>query len=127
MNSSPSQRCGCPKVKRSVPELRSVPTQPRMTPTRIIQIALGIEPEDSETAPISPTTISEKYSAAPKRHATVANGAAKAATTIVPTQPAENDAIAAVAIATPARPVRAICSPSLLVQSEGAWLDRKHH
>src|SRR3546814_1728772 len=69
MNSSPSQRCGCPKVKRSVPELRSVPTQPRMTPTRIIPIALGIEPEDSETAPISPTTISEKYSAAPKRYA----------------------------------------------------------
>src|SRR3546814_18365714 len=89
-----------------------------MTPTRIIPFALGIEPEDSETAPISPTTISEKYSAAPKRYATVASGAAKAATTIVPTQPAENEAIAAVAIATPARPRRAISSEERRVGKE---------
>lgn len=71
-------------------------------------MALSSEPEASTTAPIRPSTISEKYSAGPKRKAISVSTGAKAATTIVATVPAKNEPSATVASAAPARPLRAI-------------------
>ena len=70
--------------------------------------ALSSEPEASTTAPTSPSTSSEKYSAAPNLKASSASGAAKAASVSVPTQPAKNEPMAAADSAGPARPRRAI-------------------
>ena len=74
----------------------------------IIEIALMSDPDASTTAPIRPSTISEKYSAGPNLNASSVSGGAKAAMTIVPTQPAKNDPSPATASAAPARPWRAI-------------------
>ena len=60
------------------------------------------------TAPIRPSTMSEKYSAGPKLAATAASGAASSTQITVATVPAANEAIAAIASAGPARPCRAI-------------------
>ena len=74
----------------------------------IIAIAFSSEPEARTTAPIRPSTISEKYSAGPNLKASSVSGGANAAMTIVPTQPAKNEPSAAAARAAPARPWRAI-------------------
>ncbi len=71
-------------------------------------MALSSEPEASTTAPIRPTTMSEKYSAGPNLKATSVSGGAKAARITVPTQPAKNEPSPAAASAGPARPLRAI-------------------
>ena len=70
--------------------------------------ALIREPEASTTAPIRPSTISEKYSAGPNLKATSVSGTANAARIRVPTQPAKNEPMPAAASAGPARPCRAI-------------------
>ena len=64
-------------------------------------MALISEPEASTTAPIRPSTISEKYSAGPNLKATSVSGAAKAARISVPTQPAKNEPMPAAASAGP--------------------------
>jgi hypothetical protein len=61
--------------------------------------ALISEPEASTTAPIRPSTISEKYSAGPNLRANSDSGIATVATITVATVPAKNDARAAVASA----------------------------
>ena len=78
------------------------------------------EPFARTTAKISPSTISEKYSAGPNRSAMLVNGAPRAATSTVETQPAKNDPIAAIASAGPARPCFAIWKPSSVVTTEVA-------
>ena len=70
--------------------------------------ALTIEPWASATDETRPTTISEKYSAAPNLSAIAVSGGANRATRKVETVPAKNEPIAAVASAAPARPLRAI-------------------
>src|SRR3546814_18866965 len=85
---------------------------PSSRPSKIMQMALGREPEASTTAPIRPKTISEKYSAGPNLKATSARGGAKPANKIVAKQPAKNEPMAAMARAAPARPLRAIWCPS---------------
>ena len=74
----------------------------------IIEIAFSSDPEARTTAPIRPSTISEKYSAGPNLKASSVSGGAKAAMTTVPTQPAKNEPSAATESAAPARPWRAI-------------------
>ena len=74
----------------------------------IMAIALISDPEARTTAPISPSTISEKYSAGPNLKASSVSGGANAAMTIVPTQPAKKEPRPAAASAGPARPWRAI-------------------
>ena len=71
-------------------------------------IAFSTERLAITTAPIRPSTISEKYSAGPKCAATAASGAASSAQISVATVPATNEAMAAIASAGPARPCRAI-------------------
>ena len=104
----PSASSGTSKLKRATPELTSVPTSPSSRPSTIIAMALISEPEASTTAPISPSTIREKYSAGPNLNASSTIGRASAARTSVPTVPAKNDPSAAIASAEPARPRRAI-------------------
>ncbi len=104
----PSVSSGTPKAKRAAPELTSVPTMPSSRPSTIIAIAFNTEPCASTTAPIRPSTISEKYSAGPNFSASSESGVATVATKTVATEPAKNDASAAVASAAPAWPLRAI-------------------
>ena len=58
--SMPSEISLQPKVRRSSPLSRSVPTVESRMPSRIMAIALGTEPRASTTANIRPSTISEK-------------------------------------------------------------------
>ena len=84
----------------------------------IIAIALISEPCASTTAPIRPSTISEKYSAGPNLSASSDSGIETAAMKTVATQPAKNEARAAVASAAPASPLRAIWWPSRQVTAD---------
>src|SRR5829696_8875607 len=77
--SMPSDRKLRPKVILSWPVSRSVPTVESRIPSRIIAIALRIEPRASTTAKTRPITMSEKYSAGPKTSASRVSGAARAA------------------------------------------------
>ncbi|MNL18116.1 hypothetical protein D3C87_1392480 [compost metagenome] len=70
--------------------------------------ALTMEPWASAMDETRPTTISEKYSAAPNSSAIAVKGGAKTATRKVETVPAKNEPIAAIASAAPALPLRAI-------------------
>jgi hypothetical protein len=116
----PSPSSGTPKVKRSAPELMSVPTSPRISPSTVIATALRSEPCERTTAPASPSTMSEKYSAGPKVIASSPSQGPAAARTRVDTVPAKNEAIAAMARAAPARPCRAIWCPSRQVTTDDA-------
>ena len=80
------------ELNRATPELTSVPTSPSSNPSRIIAIAFTSEPEASTTAPIKPSTISEKYSAGPNLKASSTIGPASAARISVPTVPAKKRA-----------------------------------
>jgi len=104
----PSDSSGMPKVKRSTPELTSVPMIPRSSPNTTMAIALISEPRASTVAAIRPNTMSEKYSDGPNFNATSASGGAATAMSRVATHPAKNEPIAAMASAGPARPCRAI-------------------
>ena len=86
----------------------SWPTMPSRRPSTIIASALRIEPWASAIEASRPSTISEKYSGAPKFSAARASGGAASARTKVATVPAKNEPRAAVASAGPARPWRAI-------------------
>ncbi len=114
----PSVSAGMPKSKRATPELTSVPTMPSSRPRMIIAIALSSEPCARTTAPISPNTISEKYSAGPNLSASSDSGTETAAMKTVATHPAKKEARAAVASAAPASPLSAIWWPSRQVTAD---------
>ena len=101
-----------------MPELTSVPTMPSSSPSTTIAIALSSVPCASTTAPISPSTISEQYSAGPNLSATDDNGGENAAIITVATQPAKNEPSAAIASAAPASPLSAIWWPSRQVTAD---------
>src|SRR3954467_533545 len=84
----------------------------------IMEIALSSEPDASTTAPIRPSTISEKYSAGPNLKASSVSGGANAAMMTVPTQPAKNEPSAATESEAPARARRAIWWPSIAVTTD---------
>ena len=71
-------------------------------------MALTTEPWASATDITRPTIISEQYSAEPNFSAIAVSGGAKSAISTVAIVPATKEPIAAVASATPARPLRAI-------------------
>ena len=114
----PSVSSGMPKANRATPELTSVPTMPSRRPRMIIAIAFSSDPCASTTAPISPSTISEKYSAGPNFSASSDSGIATDATMIVATVPAKNEARAETVSAAPACPFRAIWWPSRQVTTD---------
>ena len=76
---------------------------------------MATEPRAITTAATRPSTISEKYSAAPNVMASAVSGITSAAITMVATEPAKNEPSAATASAEPARPCRAISWPSMQV------------
>ena len=118
--SMPSERKFRPKVMRSWPVSRSVPTVESRMPSTIMAMARRIEPRASTTAKTRPMIISEKYSAGPKISASRVSGAPSAAMIRVATDPAKKEPIAAMPSATPARPWRAISWPSRAVTTEVA-------
>ena len=67
-----------------------------------------MSPCASTAAATRPISISEKYSGAPNLSASSASGGPDSAISSVPTVPAKNEPIAAMASAGPARPCRAI-------------------
>ncbi len=108
VKSMPSDSSGHPKVMRSAPVSRSWPTVDSVRPRSTMATALMTEPRASTTAKMRPMTISEKYSAGPNSSATRVSGAASAAMTMVATEPAKKEPMAATPRAAPARPLRAI-------------------
>ena len=60
---SPSWRSSRPNVKRSAPELMSVPMRPTRSPRSVMQNALMSEPFARTIAPTRPSTMRLKYSA----------------------------------------------------------------
>ena len=84
----------------------------------IIAIAFKSDPWASTTAPIRPSTISEKYSAGPNLSANSDSGIATDAIRIVATVPAKKDASAEIVSAAPACPLRAIWWPSRHVTTD---------
>ena len=101
MKPMPSSSSVTPKVKRCAPLFTSMPTRPRIRPTITMPIAFSTERLAITTAPIRPSTISEKYSAGPNCVAMAASGAASSAQIRVATVPAMNEPIAAIASAGP--------------------------
>src|SRR5712671_5604167 len=95
----PSARVISPKVKRCPPVLPSVPTSPSRSPNTIMATALTTDPCASTTAEISPSTISEKYSGAPKDWPTLASGGENSAISKVETVPAKKEPSAGAALA----------------------------
>ena len=93
---------------RGEPVLTSMPTSPSSRPTSTIATAFSGAPCASTTAPVSPSTIRLKYSAALNFSASQAIGALAVAITMVAMVPATNEAMAAIASAGPARPCFAI-------------------
>ena len=118
--SSPSESGAKPKVMRSWPVSRSVPTVESRMPTRTMATALMIDPCASTMAKTRPISIREKYSAGPKISASLVRGTPSAAISTVATQPAKKEPIAAMPSAVPARPWRAIWWPSSTVTTEVA-------
>ena len=74
----------------------------------IMPTALIVDPEASTIEPISPKTMSEKYSAGPNLKATSASGTASTASTSVAKHPAKKEPRAETVNAAPARPWSAI-------------------
>ena len=95
-------------VMRGAPVLTSMPTRPSRRPTSTIATAFSGAPCASTTAPVRPSTIRLKYSAALNFNASQVIGALAVAITTVAMVPATNEAIAAIASAGPARPCFAI-------------------
>ncbi len=93
---------------RGAPVLTSMPTRPSSRPTSTIATAFSGAPWASTTAPVRPSTIRLKYSAALNLSASQVIGALAVAMTTVAIVPAKNDAMAAMASAGPARPCFAI-------------------
>src|SRR6266540_3487665 len=82
--------------------------------------ALSTDPRANTIASPRPSTIRPKYSAGPKRSASLVSGAPMAAMTRVATVPAQNDAMAAMPSAMPAWPFFAIACPSSVVTTDVA-------
>ena len=82
-----------------MPSSRPIPT---MASERIMS------PSASTAAATRPMSMSEKYSGAPNLSANSASGGPNSAISSVPTVPAKNEPMAAMASAGPARPWRAI-------------------
>ncbi len=114
----PSLSTGRSKVKRSRPELTSVPTSPSSRPRNTIATALSSEPRASTMEPTRPSTIKEKYSGARNFSASSDSGGLAIAMMKVATVPANSEPSAAIASAAPARPLRAIWWPSRQVTTE---------
>ena len=96
------------KLKRWTPLLTSVPTMPSSRPSTTMAIDFIMSPCANTAAATRPISMSAKYSGAPNFSATSASGGPNSAINSVPTVPAKNEPMAAIASAGPARPCCAI-------------------
>jgi hypothetical protein len=119
-SSKPPIRFTEPKVKRSMPETGSMPTDASSRPNASITRLRSVEPSDISSAHTRPSTISEKYSGGPKPTASFVSSGEKKVIATRLSVPATNDPIAAIPSAAPARPLRAIWCPSMQVTTEAA-------
>ena len=108
MKPMPSESSVMPKLKRWTPVLTSEPTLPSSRPIATMASDFIMSPCASTAAATRPISISEKYSGEPNLSATSASGGPNSAISSVPTVPAKNEPMAAIASAGPARPCRAI-------------------
>ncbi len=108
MKLMPPRSSSLSKVKRVTAVNTSVPTSPSNSPVTAIASSFSGAPCDSTTTRMMPSSVSEKYSGAPKRSAIWLNAGEATAITRVAIVPATNEPIAAMERAAPALPRRAI-------------------
>ena len=108
MKSMPPLRWRFPPVYRVTPLAASVPTVDSQSPKSAAITALVVDPVVRVATSSRASSISRKYSAAPKLIASRANNGDRNVSATMETVPARNDPIAAVNSAGPARPRRAI-------------------
>jgi len=99
---------GISKSKRGTPELTSVPTVPSSRPNSTMASPLRGEPAASVAAAISPSSMIEKYSAAPNSSPTSAMPGANATSATMPNMEPMNEATVVMNSATPALPCLAM-------------------
>src|SRR5579863_3045262 len=96
----------------------SVPTVPSSRPSTAMDIVVTASSLVMTDTATSAITIIEAYSTGPKLCATTASGGENSAMIATPTQPAKNEASAAMQSAGPARPCLAIGWPSRQMTTE---------
>ena len=108
----PSNICGTPKLKRSVPEMESMPTVAKPRPRTRAARPLTAESETTEEVAMKAKIARAKNSAGPKFAEKSASAGARKTTRQAATMPPMKAPIAAVASACGARPSLAILWPS---------------
>jgi hypothetical protein len=107
MKLSPAWAPETSKVKRTVPPSGSMPTVDSMTPVTTMASAFAREPPVRLASSTTPSRANAKYSAGPKARASRATKGAASCSAPTLKVPATKDAMAAMASAAPARPLRA--------------------
>ena len=97
-----------PKLKRGMPLTPSMPTVEINTPTTVEMMILKGDPLPKTVSRPKAMTARPKYSAGPKRSASLARAGAKDISRTMEAVPAMNDPMAAIESAAPARPFWAI-------------------
>ena len=108
MKPMPSCSSGRSKVKRCCPLCRSMPMVANISPRNIDSRPLASDGPVSAATEVIANSISVKYSAGPNLSAKPASGTASSDSSTTDIVPATNEAIAEIASAAPARPLRAI-------------------
>ncbi len=119
MSSTPSARCVMPKVKRSAPVSRSVPTMPIIRPSTVMATPLTGEPRASVEPASRPSSISEQISAGPNCSATSTSTGARKIISVMPQEAPTKDANTVMPSATPPLPCLVNGKPSRQVTACG--------
>ena len=107
-SSTPSARCGLPKVNLCTPVLRSIPTIPSNRPNVVIVMPFKADPLASVEPASRPRSISEHISAGPKSSATLTSNGAKKIIRMMPNDAPKKDAITVMPRAVPPLPCNVI-------------------
>ena len=116
--SMPSPSWGMPKVSRAWPLTESRPTRPMVRPSASEMNPRSREAPSTAVTAMKASSITAKYSGAPREMANRVTTGAKKASSRVPMVPATQEPSAAVARACDARPALAIRLPSIAVTTE---------
>ena len=106
--SNPPRRSAFPNAKRGVPLIESMPTVPRASPNAAATRPFMIERPARRVSVVRPRIMSAVFSSGPKPRANAVSGGASSMRPSTARVPAMKEAIAAIASAGPARPLRAI-------------------
>ena len=116
--SIPSPSWGMPKVSRAWPLTESNPTRPMVSPMAREMKPRSRELPSTAVTAMKASSMTAKYSGAPREIANRVTIGAKKASSRVPIVPATHEPTAAVASAWAARPPLAIMLPSIAVTTE---------